>query len=502
MRILRRTSIGERLATAALVLVLSLATAAAASAVTTDYHPTATARDFATSAGGWTASTANSAPCVQGLTCPVVDNTFVAAGGAGGASDGFLRTKVNALVLASMLTVTKASWRSPTFLYDGAGGQVPDSVSFTMDRRVEAAALLGKLSGAKYSVFLDNETASTTVTVVDGAPITNQPSWASLPAVALPAAGLTIGATYRIRIVTELDVPVAVTPSGQFDYDNVLLRAVKADPVPTDTDKDGVPDSTDNCVNVPNAGQSDADKDGIGDACDTTAGAPDTDNDGVPDSTDNCDFVKNPGQSDADGDGVGDACDSTPFGQSTGMCQGTKAVVQVGPATGDTLRGTNGTDLLRGEKGNDLLLGSGGADCLKGGPGKDTLRGQAGRDVLSGGARRDVLTGSVGNDVLRGQSGVDKLKGGGGADKLAGGTAKDVISGGTGRDVLKGGSGSDRVTAGKGRDSVNAGKGNDRIFAADGKRDVVRCGGGVDRVVVDAQDKIAGSCEKVLIKKD
>jgi hypothetical protein len=37
---------------------------------------------------------------------------------------------------------------------------------------------------------------------------------------------------------------------------------------PTDTDADGVPDSTDNCIEVPNASQCDSDGDGYGNHCD------------------------------------------------------------------------------------------------------------------------------------------------------------------------------------------------------------------------------------------
>lgn len=74
-----------------------------------------------------------------------------------------------------------------------------------------------------------------------------------------------------------------------------------------DADGDGVPDSSDNCVNDANPGQEDSDGDGIGDACE---GAPaDTDGDGIPDSDDNCPDTANPDQADSDGDGVGDACE-------------------------------------------------------------------------------------------------------------------------------------------------------------------------------------------------
>lgn len=60
---------------------------------------------------------------------------------------------------------------------------------------------------------------------------------------------------------------------------------------PTDTDKDEVPDSADNCPAKANATQGDSDKDGVGNACD------------------NCPTTANPDQADSDNDGTGDACD-------------------------------------------------------------------------------------------------------------------------------------------------------------------------------------------------
>jgi hypothetical protein len=88
-------------------------------------------------------------------------------------------------------------------------------------------------------------------------------------------------------------------------------------PPPTDQDRDGVPDSADNCPADPNADQADADGDGLGDACDrcpmiTDEAQTDTDGDGLGDACDACPQIANPDQADRDRDGLGDACDICP----------------------------------------------------------------------------------------------------------------------------------------------------------------------------------------------
>ena len=75
-------------------------------------------------------------------------------------------------------------------------------------------------------------------------------------------------------------------------------------PPPTDTDGDGVPNSSDNCDAVPNPSQTNTDGDSMGDACD-----PDDDNDGVLDGSDNCQTTPNAAQTNTDGDALGDECD-------------------------------------------------------------------------------------------------------------------------------------------------------------------------------------------------
>ena len=300
-----------RLVTAfAVAIALSVGFATAAFAVTTDYPPDPVSRTFSTSAGSWTGTTDTvGLLCILGVTCPDSDADYVASGGTGGAGDGFLRSTFGGV--ASVLATARTEWTSPAFSYTGAGGSTPDEVFFTMDRRVNAAALLAVISGARYRVFLDDQAPSTPRQKILDRPALNQPTWASAPAAEVDPGDLTVGHQYRIIIQTDVSGLLGVLPVGNFDYDNVLLRANKADVTPVDTDSDGIPDSTDNCPTDANPSQTDTDGDGIGDACDEVPDT-DTDSDGIPDSTDNCPTVANPGQVDTDGDGEGDAVRHDP----------------------------------------------------------------------------------------------------------------------------------------------------------------------------------------------
>jgi len=92
----------------------------------------------------------------------------------------------------------------------------------------------------------------------------------------------------------------------------------------------------------------------------------------------------------------------------------------------------------------------------------------------------DYLAGSGFDDVILGRGGSDTLLGGMGDDRIDGGPGNDVLTGGAGADVLVGGDGSDT------------------IYAADGERDIVDCGAGNDRAVVDSVD-VVKNCELVQI---
>ena len=158
----------------------------------------------------------------------------------------------------------------------------------------------------------------------------------------------TLGTAGRYVKVTVQGTPgTGRVQARELELLGTLAPVVVPSPV-IDTDGDGVIDSIDNCPTVRNAGQWDKDRDGIGNVCDADYGTvatstspvvvmpTDTDKDGIADTTDNCVTVINAGQIDTDKDSIGDACDTTPNGAlvpspviSTGSITGIKAAPRV-----------------------------------------------------------------------------------------------------------------------------------------------------------------------------
>ncbi|MDX6441213.1 MAG: hypothetical protein QOE43_942 [Gaiellaceae bacterium] len=96
-----------------------------------------------------------------------------------------------------------------------------------------------------------------------------------------------------------------------------------------------------------------------------------------------------------------------------------------------------------------------------------------------------------------GTSKGEYLAGGGHDDVIFGLGGNDTLLGGAGDDRIYGGSGNDVITGGAGADHLYGGRGSDTILAADGERDIIDCGPGNDRAVVDPVDTTI-NCEVVV----
>jgi Ca2+-binding RTX toxin-like protein len=152
------------------------------------------------------------------------------------------------------------------------------------------------------------------------------------------------------------------------------------------------------------------------------------------------------------------------------------AITRIGTDGPDTLKGTNGDDNLIGMGGNDELFSLRGDDNLLGGPGKDVVAGNNGRGGPLGGEKN--LIGGSGNDLVFGGSGSDNEVGNEGNDFLNDGELDHAV-----RDNLSSGAGNDVM------DTVN--------YPA--VKDVLACGTGFDRVVVDRKDVVAADCERAKV---
>jgi Ca2+-binding RTX toxin-like protein len=178
----------------------------------------------------------------------------------------------------------------------------------------------------------------------------------------------------------------------------------------------------------------------------------------------------------------------------------------------DNSGGTDGPDTLKGTVGNDNLSGKGGDDVIFALGGKDELLGGPGGDLVLGGSEESA---SAGDKNLRGGSGNDFVAGGLGPDHVAGDAGNDLVSGDASTDVLEGNSGNDLLIDGPlitddawnvedvlregSKDTLSGGAGDDWIDAKNAPAfgDRVTCGEGLDRVLADSKDEVAGDCEKV-----
>ncbi|CAN5892983.1 hypothetical protein BH20ACT6_BH20ACT6_16340 [soil metagenome] len=123
------------------------------------------------------------------------------------------------------------------------------------------------------------------------------------------------------------------------------------------------------------------------------------------------------------------------------------------------------------------------------------------RDI-DGTATDDVLIGTSKRDRIWAGGGFNRVFGKGGNDRLFGGTGRDEIYAAGGDDLLRTGAGRDLLVPSKGYDRVSAGPGRDVIrLRADGRRDVIDCGGGRDVVRrstrAESVDSLVG-CERVV----
>ena len=130
---------------------------------------------------------------------------------------------------------------------------------------------------------------------------------------------------------TEYEWQVTVTNAAGKSRSSPLLRFTTGPDVPAaDVDADGVPDTSDNCLGLVNAGQCDSDGDGFGNRCDA-----DLSNNGVTNAQDATLFRQQLGQSDPgpgfnaadlNCSGTVNAQDTTLFRQRLGSPPGPSAL--------------------------------------------------------------------------------------------------------------------------------------------------------------------------------
>lgn len=223
-------------ALAAIALAVVPATAGAQDAISV-YSPNPEDRTFSTSPGSFTGGEASLGLCLPAVTCPSVDNRHETTGGASG--EGFLRSEFGAL--AGVAGTTFASWtQQEAWTYNGAAGQRPTELVATVTRNSNLNALLDVVGNqADYVVqLLDDSAGGQAITVIQGS-LDPTGGWTKSGLIPIQRDTLTIGHSYRFRIVSVLTYGAEVVAGGRADYDDLALIATREDTDGDDGDDDG-----------------------------------------------------------------------------------------------------------------------------------------------------------------------------------------------------------------------------------------------------------------------
>ena len=299
--------------------------AAVAAPETQEYPVLEVNRDFRDGPGGWTARNQYKGACVQTLTCPPLPSEFASTGGAGGAGDGFLLTRV--MDLTGLLSEGRVFWESRTFKWRGVDNEQPDAIRFMIDRNTNLQALLALGGSATYRVDVVDTTngGNLAQVIVPKRNLDGTTGWRREGPFTVARDALKLGHVYFLRITSVYRTNAQVIDNGANAYDNVVLFA-KAKP------------SSD--------GNSKGNKNRGGKRRGASCGNPDVE------GTDGNEFLK-------------------------------------GTSKKDVIAGLGGDDRIAGKGGNDVLCGGPGNDTIRGNAGRDTMGGGSGRDRCIGGSGRD-----------------------------------------------------------------------------------------------------------------
>lgn len=229
---MKRRKIATTLAAAACAAVAAMAPTVANADT---YAPGTNNQNFATSQGTWTQTSASAGLCVGLLTCPVVNNTFKATGGAGGAGDGYINTQFVSLLTTGAGTST-GIWSSPAFTYNGNGGVPPGSAIFNLSIQPTLQNLLGISNTSNYRVDLVDQANNSVIQVTGPTSLVGNSAFASAPTATVNPSLLTLGHSYKIRISTAYQSVAALLQNGDVGYDNVALTTAGGNGGSTITD--------------------------------------------------------------------------------------------------------------------------------------------------------------------------------------------------------------------------------------------------------------------------